>query len=76
MSIFDSFQTKPWFLHVCSTSPLKTLWKKEKLLVTINVSVCHNAFYTFVELSAIFIKHEFVVCKLFQFGPVQNIVVW
>ena len=22
---------KPWFLRVCSTSPLKTLWEKEKL---------------------------------------------
>ena len=24
---------KPWFLRVCSTSLLKTLWEKEKLLV-------------------------------------------
>ena len=27
------------------------------------------------EVSAMFIKFEIVVCKLFQFGPVQNIVV-
>ena len=27
------FLNKPWFLCVCSTSLLKTLWEKEKLLV-------------------------------------------
>ena len=31
--MFDPFPNKPWFLHVCSTSLLKTLWEKEKLLV-------------------------------------------
>ena len=39
---FNSFLNKPWFLHICSTSLLKTLWEKEKLLVTSN-------FYTPVE---------------------------
>ena len=34
----NPFQNKPWFLHVCSTSLLKTLWEKEKLLVTSNFS--------------------------------------
>ena len=29
----NSFQKKPWFLCVCSTSLLKTLWEKKKLLV-------------------------------------------
>ena len=33
-----SFPNKPWFLCVCSTNLLKTLWKKEKLLVTSNFS--------------------------------------
>ena len=35
-SIFsvNPFPNKPWFSHVCSLSPLKTLWEKEKLLVT------------------------------------------
>ena len=27
------FPSKPWFLHICSTSLLKTLWEKEKLLL-------------------------------------------
>ena len=30
---FNTFPNKPWFLGVCSTSLLKTLWEKEKLLV-------------------------------------------
>ena len=30
----NPFQNKPWFLRVSSTSLLKTLWEKEKLLVT------------------------------------------
>ena len=31
---FNPFSNKPWFLRVCSTSLLKTLLEKEKLLVT------------------------------------------
>ena len=61
---------KPWFLHVCGIRLLKTLWEKEKLLVTSNFSFFHSVFYPFGELSAIFIKFEIVVCKLFQFGRV------
>ena len=29
---FKPFPNKPWFLHVCSTSLLKTAWVKKKLL--------------------------------------------
>ena len=29
------FPNKPWFLHVCSTSLLKTLWDKETLFFTL-----------------------------------------
>ena len=28
-SIFNPFPNKPWFLHVCRTILLKTLWEKE-----------------------------------------------
>ena len=59
---------KPCFLRVCSRSLLKTLWKKEKLLVTSYFFFSHSVFYLFRELSAIFIKFEIVVCKVFQFG--------
>ena len=59
---FNPFTNKPWFLRVCSTSLLKTLWEKEKLLVTSNFSFSHSVFYPFGELSTIFIKLEIVVC--------------
>ena len=66
----NPFPNKPWFLHVCSTILLKTLWEKEKLLVTSNFSFSHSVFFPLWELSAIFIKFEIVVCKPFQFGSV------
>ena len=72
----NSFPNKPWSLHVCSTSLLKTLREKEKLLVTSNFSFSHSVFYRFGELCVIFIKFEIVVCQLFQFGKVQKFVVW
>ena len=66
----NPFPNKPWFLRVRSTSLLKTQWEKEKLLVMSNFSFSHSVFYLFGDLSAIFIKFEIVVCKLFQFGRV------
>ena len=44
ISTFNSFPNKPWFLRVCSTSLLKTLWENEKLLVTSNFSFSHSVF--------------------------------
>ena len=64
----NPFPNKPWFLHVCSTSLLKTLWEKEKLLVTSNFSFSNSVFYPFGELSAILIK--FKNCHL------QTLSVW
>ena len=61
MTPFDA----PW-----EASLLKTLWEKEKLLVTSNFSFTHSVFYSLREISAIFIKSEIVVCKQFQFGRV------
>ena len=63
----NPFPNKPWFLHVCSTSLLKTLQEKENLFVMSNFSFS-PVFYSFGELPAIFIKYELVVCKLFQIG--------
>ena len=71
---FNPFPNKPWFLHVYSTSLLKTLWEKEKLLVTSNFSFSHSVFFQSREFSAIFIKFEIVVSKLFQFGRVRNLL--
>ena len=41
---FNPFPNKPWFLRVCSTNLLKTLWVKEKLLITSNFSFSHSVF--------------------------------
>ena len=71
-----SFPNKPWFLHVCSTSLLETQWEKEKLLVSSNFSFSDSVSYPFGELSAIFIKFESVVCKLFHILKSLQFVVW
>ena len=47
MITVNSFPNKPWSLRVCSTSLLKTLWEKEKLLETSNFSFYHSVFYPF-----------------------------
>ena len=70
----NPFPNKPCFLRVCSTSLMKTLWEKEKLLVTSNFSISHSVFYLFGEVFAIFIKFEIVVCKLFHFGTVKKLL--
>ena len=72
-SAINRFQNKPWFLCVCIYSFFKTLWEKAKWRVTSNFSFFHSVFYTFWEISAIFIKLKIVLCKLFQFGKVQNL---
>ena len=63
-------QTSPGFYVSAVQVFVKTLWEKEKLLVTSNFSFSHSVFYPFGELTIIFIKLKIVVCKLFQFGRV------
>ena len=41
---FNPFPNKPWLLFVCSTSLLKTLREKEKLLIMSNFSFSHSVF--------------------------------
>ena len=43
----NPFPNKPWFSRVCSTSLLKTLWEKEKLLITRNFSFSCRCFLPF-----------------------------
>ena len=66
----NRFPNKPWFLHVCRTSPFKTLWgKKEKLLITSNFSYFPQLlFYLIGKLPTIFIKIK--NCRL------QILLVW
>ena len=83
LDLFHPFPNKPLFLRVCRTSLLKTLWEKEKLLVTSDFSFSHkinklkrpnsfshSVFYPFVELSVIFIKYKSVVLRVLEFGSV------
>ena len=51
LSLFNPFPNKPWFVCVCSTSLLKTMWEKEKLLVKSNFSFSHSVLYPFRDLS-------------------------
>ena len=60
--IIDPFPHYDTFWRPWETSLLKTLWKKEKLLVRSNFSFTHIVFYPFRELSDIFIK--FWNCRL------------
>ena len=55
-SHINPYTNKPWFLRVCSTSLSKTLWEKEKLLVTSNFSFSHSVFYPLRKLAATFIN--------------------
>ena len=62
---FNPFPNKPLFLRVCSTSLFENTVGKGEI-------ACHEQFLLFAQcfLSAIFIKYEVGVCKVFQFGCV------
>ena len=60
LRIFNPFPNKPWFLCVCRTDLLKTLWENKKLLVTSKISFLHRFFYPFGEFSAVFINFEII----------------
>ena len=66
----NPFPNNPWFLCTCSSSLLKTLWEKEKLLIT---HAQHFLFVptVFTTLSAISIKFKIVACKVFHFVRVR-----
>ena len=55
VNLAQPFPKQALVSHVCSTSLLKTLQEKEKLLVTSNFSFSHLVFYPFEELSPILI---------------------
>ena len=47
----------------------KTLWVKEKMLVTRIFSFSHNVFYPIKEINFHYSNIEIVACKCFQFEP-------
>ena len=74
ISGLNPFPNKPWLLRVCSTSLLKTLWEKENcssLAISPFPTMLSNLFG---ELSSIFIQLNIIVCKLFHFGRVKNLL--
>ena len=63
--LLNPFPNNSWVLCVCSTS----LWKhcrKRRNCLQLAISPFPTVFCPFRELSAIFIKFENVICKLFQ----------
>ena len=60
------------FWRLCSRRLLKTLWQKEKLLITSNFSFCHNVFNS-IEKS---IFHLLTVLTVFQSRLLQNCCMW
>ena len=66
-------QTSPGFYVSAVQVFGKNCGEKEKLLLMSNFSFSHSVFHPFRELSAIFIKSEIVVCKVFQFGRLYNL---
>ena len=75
LNYFHPFSNKPWFLRFSDTSLLKTLWEKEKLIVTSNFSFptvfsTHLAnvlpFSPHLKLSSAnsFSLEEFKICRL------------
>ena len=73
---FNPLPHNPDFLLPAEKSLLKTLWEKEKMLVTSIFSFTHNVFYPSQNKFQFFIYIYFVICKSFQFGQVPFSVVW
>ena len=59
----NPFPNKPWMLRVYSTSLLKTLWEKEKMLVTSIFSFPHSVFYS--------MKKKIIILATFNLSSVN-----
>ena len=55
---------------------MKTLWEKEKMLVTSIFSFSHNIFFFIKDKFRVLDNTEFVVCECFQFEQGKTRVVW
>ena len=66
-------QTSPDF-YISAVQVFWKHWEKEKLLITSNFSFSDSFFLPVLEVFAIFTKFEIVVCKLFQFGRVYDLL--
>ena len=74
--VLNPVPNKPWLLRVCGTSLLKTLRRKEKLLIISNFSFSHSVYYPLGELSAIFIKSKNCRLQALSIWKSLQFVVW
>ena len=72
----NPFPNEPWFLRICSTSLLKTVWGKEKLLVMSNFSFSLSVFYPFGYISVISITNENRRLQTLSVWKCLKFVVW
>ena len=72
----NPFPNEPWFLRICSTNLLKTLWGKEKLLVMSNFSFSLSVFYPFGYISVISITNENRRLQTLSLWKCLKFVVW
>ena len=70
---FNLFSTKPLVLRVCRRILLKTLWEKEKLLITSNFSFFPQCFLPIWKTQPFSLTFKIFIRKLFQVGKVQNL---
>ena len=70
MNKTELFPKQALVLRVCSRSLLKTLWEKEKLLVTSNFSFSHSVLYSFVYFQPFPSKLKVLSANFFKFGRV------
>ena len=66
----NSLPHNPEFLRLQDRSLLKTLWEKEKMLVTTNVSFSRDVFYPIKDRNHHLSYIYFVACNCFQYGHV------
>ena len=66
----------PWFLCVCSTSFLKTLWEKKKLLLRSNSSFSHSVFLPFRKTSHHFPQLQNCRLQTLKIWTSVEFVVW
>ena len=72
MEMKDSpFRNRPWFLCVCSTSLLKTLWEKDILLVTSNFSFFPQCYLSILRAFCLF--HQIWNCHLQTFSVLNSL---
>ena len=72
--LLNPFPNKPWFFMCMLYKSFENTVGKEGIGRDEQFIFSNSVFYLFEERSAIFIEVKIVVCKLFQFERVQNLL--